>query len=447
VISTLYHDLSTKKPKAMKRQKNSLFIGFSTATAFACCLLLYACRKDSAPAPGPADFNAAAAKEWYYAKFRNSGEWASSPLKGKKLPDWKSGVFKRVGNLEIVEFPLVSQKKLVPISSSLQLTDDEKKLVTASTKEVISFIKKGTDVFVRETAFVPDLRFLKASQLNLGNVSMLGNLQNFNGKVVMRNWKGDVLSMKNTEAGKVTKVINLKPKNAEPKERAGRSACEDTYECLFAYVCEVWTYPDGMESVRECEWVNTGECWPAGECPPDGTEDPCLGLSSEQCACTTYGICPGGDTEPEDECANYECPSGLVTTSASDPVNRVVTSSTVVNGVQTETELYEWVYTRAYFLMYQWEYTSHETILKEKLGSMWRFISITHSSESRSGTLPPCLNKDQYKVSNWACNFANMNREATISLKWTLSVYNSCCDYCPSLDDKGASSSRIYARG
>jgi len=442
VISTLYHDLSTKKPKAMTRQKNSLFIGFSTATAFACCLLLYACRKDKAPVPGSTDFNAAAAKEWYYANFRKSGEWASSPLKGKKLPDWKSGIFKKVGNLEIVEFPLVSQKKLVPISSSLQLTDDEKKLVTASTKEVISFIRKGKDVFVRETSFVPDLSFLRSSGFDLGRVSLLNEKQSFTGKVIIRNWKGDVLSMKKTEEGKVTKVIRIKPKNADPKKLASRSTCDDTYECLFAYVCEVWTYPDGMESIKECEWVNTGECWPAGECPPEGTDDPCLGLSSEQCACTTYGICPGGETEPEDECANYECPSGLVSNSASEPAGHSVTFSGIVNGLQTEKENYKWIYNYSYLLGYNWHYYSHESVEKVFTGGQWRFVSITHVDKSMMGTLPPCMSESS-KINNWNVNFSNMNRNALITLEWSLKVTVTCCKICPDMPDQGTSTSLI----
>ena len=48
-------------------------------------------------------------KNWYYETFKKTAEWLSSAEHGKKLPDWKHGEYKKIGGMEIVEFPLIKK--------------------------------------------------------------------------------------------------------------------------------------------------------------------------------------------------------------------------------------------------------------------------------------------------------------------------------------------------
>ena len=88
------------------------------------------------------EFSVEAAKEWYYSTFKKTPEWASSILKAKKLPDWKRGLYKKIGKMEIVEFPLVTAKKTVMIPSNENLTIADKKRITEASLSKISFIRR-----------------------------------------------------------------------------------------------------------------------------------------------------------------------------------------------------------------------------------------------------------------------------------------------------------------
>lgn len=63
-------------------------------------------------------FNAKAAKEWYYDTFKKSPEWQTSTEKEKKLPDWGKPLITKVGNNEVVEFPLIESTSSYSISST-----------------------------------------------------------------------------------------------------------------------------------------------------------------------------------------------------------------------------------------------------------------------------------------------------------------------------------------
>src|SRR5205085_475393 len=89
----------------------------SGATIIIALVFAFACQKETSSKATSSNFNPTIAKEWYYAEFKKSAEWQGSDMKGKKLPDWENGVVSKIGNNEIVEFPLVKKTKSFPLSS------------------------------------------------------------------------------------------------------------------------------------------------------------------------------------------------------------------------------------------------------------------------------------------------------------------------------------------
>jgi len=113
-------------------------------------------------------FNPAAVKEWWYGTFVKSAEWTSyySGQKNNKLvnskvrdksPDWNHGTYRKVGNMEIVEFPLIKgvASLLLPLNS--KLTASNRKRIAEASLTRIAFIKKGDgNIIVREIDYIPD---------------------------------------------------------------------------------------------------------------------------------------------------------------------------------------------------------------------------------------------------------------------------------------------------
>lgn len=129
-------------------------------------IILVACQKSFEPSLQTGEFNSAAAKEWYYSTFKKSPEWvsyysntkskASNKAIWKKLPDWKNGKYQNVGNIEIVEFPLVKALKTVPIISQPGLSNEQKKKIAEASLSRIAFFKKDGRILVREISYIPD---------------------------------------------------------------------------------------------------------------------------------------------------------------------------------------------------------------------------------------------------------------------------------------------------
>lgn len=88
-------------------------------------ILFSSCQRIIEPLSTSHNFSAEVAKEWYYGKFKKTTEWASSSLKGKKLPDWQHGYYRKVGDMEIMEFPLFKETTTISLSyiGSLSIAD------------------------------------------------------------------------------------------------------------------------------------------------------------------------------------------------------------------------------------------------------------------------------------------------------------------------------------
>lgn len=95
-----------------------------TALALSLLLIFIACRKNDLPAKASDKFDVAAAKEWYYGTFKKSAAYSVHTIndKGKKLPSWSRGKYKKIGDLEIVEFPLVRENTSVFLTTLYQMS-------------------------------------------------------------------------------------------------------------------------------------------------------------------------------------------------------------------------------------------------------------------------------------------------------------------------------------
>ena len=128
-------------PPETKRCTEMIRVVLSSAIVI-CSMMFFSCQKEKHQKQ-PENSLAPAAKEWYYSSFKKSAEWKQSPLHGKKLPDWGRSSYKKIGNMEIVEFPLVSALKTVLIPSWENLAfADKKRIETGGSSANTGFISR-----------------------------------------------------------------------------------------------------------------------------------------------------------------------------------------------------------------------------------------------------------------------------------------------------------------
>ena len=57
----------------------------------------FACKRTADVQTNKETFGVQQAKEWYYGYFKKSAEFINSSVKGKQLPDWKNGTYRKMG--------------------------------------------------------------------------------------------------------------------------------------------------------------------------------------------------------------------------------------------------------------------------------------------------------------------------------------------------------------
>lgn len=225
----------------------------------------------------------------------NSKSISKSP--GNKLPNWKHGIYRKVGNMEIIEFPLIKEIKSISITSVL--TTEETKRVAEASLIRIAFIKRGNKIDVREIDYIPEWQYLQRKKFDISDV-MYGKPGNdFTGRMIIKKWNETILSKRDVENGVLIKLgakkINVRSGSVSSVPAEG----ECGYDCVYQQDCTDYYYPDGMYINSNCgPWYNTGECTPR-DCP-DGGGDPCSGMTPEECDCQVYGI--GCDPPPCTTC-------------------------------------------------------------------------------------------------------------------------------------------------
>jgi len=237
-------------------------------------------------------FDAKFVKEWYYGVFKKSATWKNSQLRGKQLPDWKNGIFHRVGNMEIVEYPLGKARTIVSVPSGKNLSSQEAKRIADACLVRIAFIKTPDNkVTVRELDYIPDEWYLKAHNYDItGMFSRNGN-NRFSGRIITRNWNGEVLSYSRISEGKlIAKGVKVQQPSKGSNTR-NTLTCEIYEICEYERECEWTIIGDQWENVCG-EWTPTGNCWTEEYC---NNEDPCEYMTEEECVCQVYGNCNGGE--------------------------------------------------------------------------------------------------------------------------------------------------------
>ena len=241
-----------------------------------------------------AEFDAAFVKEWYYGTFKKSSEWFSSSEHGKKIPDWSNGVHRKVGRLEIIEFPLRKVNTSISVLSKNSLSSSERKRIADASLTRISFIQtENGEILVRELDYIPDLPYLKTKNYDISDLK-LGNLDNkFTGRIITRKWNGDILSIRKFSQGR-----NMGKVSVQPTSQNNIKTCESVTYCMEVAHCLGYHQGDVLVITSCSEWETTNECWDELVCTE--TPDECDYNSNESCECQMYGIgCGGGGGENE----------------------------------------------------------------------------------------------------------------------------------------------------
>ena len=188
----------------MTKNKNHKNIAFWIFGIMSITLTFIACRKNFTESANDI-FSQSEAKEWYYGIFKKSPEWQQSNEKGEKLPDWKNGTYRRVGNMEIVEFPLMKERKTYSIPSASKLSSSEIRKITDGSLSRIAFIRAANnEIVVRELDYIPDIDFLKVKGYDISDIRLGNKENNFSGRIITKKWDGTILSTRKFENGKIS---------------------------------------------------------------------------------------------------------------------------------------------------------------------------------------------------------------------------------------------------
>lgn len=197
------------------------------------------------------------AKEWYYGVFKKSTEWGQSTEKGKKLPDWKNGVYKKIGNIEIIEFPLIKQKTFIAVDS-VGRTKRQMLEIAKNSLSRLSFIKTNGQIFVREMNYVPDYQYLQDKNWDISSVSIHSTNSDFTGKLYIKKWNGENLSVNKIKKGRLASSGKVYPQSGLTKFLESRMTCTWSMTPIMVEECDFEIELDDPE-LRTCEMVESGD--------------------------------------------------------------------------------------------------------------------------------------------------------------------------------------------
>lgn len=221
-------------------------------------------------------FNNSAAKNWYYGTFIKTLEWANAAEKDKQLPDWKNGILTTIEMQEAVVYPFIKGKHTFSMPGDKSLTTSQCKRIADASLAKIAFIKAADGkITVREIDYIPDWQYLQKKNYNIGEMNEVNGKTDFTGRVITKDWAGNILSVKTQIDGKTVKVgrrVDDKKISSHLKNGDNTSSLGDcTYQefCLWQQDCVIRIYGDGMTEVECGEWYIV-ECWLEENCPPGG---------------------------------------------------------------------------------------------------------------------------------------------------------------------------------
>ena len=151
-------------------------------------------------------FNTTAAKNWYYGTFIKSSEWSGSAKKDKQLPDWKNGVITTIEKQDAVVYPFIKGSRSFSIPGDKSLTEPQCKRIADASLSKIAFIKTADNkISVKEIDYIPDWQYLQNKQFNIGEMKGSSGKSDFTGRVITKDWAGNILSIQIQVDGKTVK--------------------------------------------------------------------------------------------------------------------------------------------------------------------------------------------------------------------------------------------------
>ncbi len=278
-------------------------IKWATLIVLVMVVTFFACKRTAEVQANNETFNVAQAKEWYYGEFKKSDEFKNSLVKGKQLPNWEKGTYRKEGDLEIVDFPLLKNSTTIAVLKEKGVTSQGiHQIINASLKK-IAFIKKpNNEIIVRELDYVPYWDYLETKGFDISNTDFGSKNNDFTGMVTVKKWGGNFILRHAAYKGKFYKKT-VKTANTNTNSQQTNSApCPQIENCTYTVTCEFELHGD--------VWVNTGICDDPvkGDCEPidDPNCPPPNGGGGEEDPCEILGTCGGGGGGDVDECEQYQ---------------------------------------------------------------------------------------------------------------------------------------------
>lgn len=304
------------------------------ATIITASLIVVACQKEVAsPLDAHAPFDAKAAKEWYYGTYKKTAEWAGydAVTNGKRLPDWEKGIQRKIGKLEIVEFPFVKEKNSFKMIYRGELSAESKRKMAEAALSRLLFTKYPSGAIqVREMQYIPDMDYLARHNFDASSNSFGDIDDDFSGTIVAKIWNGQEVSRKILKNGKIT--ASFKKALSQPASPTESCPIGTIQVDEYARDCESHLYGDGMFTYQCDPWFATGNQWCIGE--EEMNENPdCTVPNSPECSCSLTGGCEdpggGGEEDPDDELINNvenPCIRSMVDQAISRDCNNTITT-------------------------------------------------------------------------------------------------------------------------
>jgi hypothetical protein len=364
---------------------------------FASAFLFNSCQKEDSRTTTEVSFNADSVKEWYYGAFKKSAEWQTSPMKGKKLPDWKHPVIGKIGNNDAIEFPLVKETtsfSIPAIEGNTALTTAERTRVAEASLSKIVFIKNSDgNMLVREIDYVPSWQYLRENKFDVSHASLMKSDNNFSGLVVVKQWDGTIISKSMFSGGKFTmkgKGSNTKNNQGAKSNLMEETACYDVEYCVWQQDCTIEIIADQITEICG-EWYNTGNCWTEQYCPQVvGTPCQLYGIGCDD----SVGDPPSSQCNMSREDADnalaaitsvteYEATSGSGSETPPD-ANGIIRKPL---NIHRHSQRYNWGlgYSSKYTLFF------NAVLYKTVSNSTWKFETFAFDQITKAdGAAPPC---------------------------------------------------------
>lgn len=264
---------------------------WATLIVLGMVVTFFACKRTADVQSADETFGIEQAKEWYYGEFKKSNEFKNSLVKGKQLPNWEKGTYRKEGDFEIVEFPLLKNNTTISVIKDKSVASQGiNQIINASLKK-IAFIKNANnEIFVREFDYVPFWNYLQTKGFDISGLDFGSKNNDFTGMLYVKKWGGSFISQHACYNGKFYKKEKKVNNTNTSNQETNTQPCPLIELCTYTQTCEFELHGD--------VWVNTGICDDPvkGDCEPidDPNCPPPNGGGGEEDPCEILGTCGGG---------------------------------------------------------------------------------------------------------------------------------------------------------